>query len=313
MGLLADYRIGPVGQTWGAEARITVWPASQAGDEHLRNHLTRLLDGLVAEPAIVVEPRGAAAEARPEPAPQSARAPELERAGRVEVAPFRRHVLVSGLATAAALLTCIAAVLNLGPFARPPHAEGVLAVVDGQAAPIARDRAGFALSGDGLSHANASPARTGEPKPTVAALTLPSAEHEAAVSQPGGADTALATAAAAQPHTDQAERERTKPDAIVGVWAPDTGTCSARDFRGGALPTVMNQDGAWAGDTFCMFTKQQQTQTGWRVVAKCQNPRERWTSNVRLTVNENRLIWTSKRGTQAYTRCAPDVLMAQAR
>ena len=48
----------------------------------------------------------------------------------------------------------------------------------------------------------------------------------------------------------------------------------------------------------------------WRVVAKCSNQREQWTSNVRLTVNHNRLTWTSKRGTQIYTRCAPDVLMA---
>ena len=100
---------------------------------------------------------------------------------------------------------------------------------------------------------------------------------------------------------------------FVGVWAPDAGTCSARNLRDGVLPAVITADGAWAGETFCMFTNRKPTETGWNVVAKCSNPRERWTANVRLTVKDNRLTWTSKRGAQAYTRCAPDVLMAAAR
>jgi hypothetical protein len=100
---------------------------------------------------------------------------------------------------------------------------------------------------------------------------------------------------------------------IVGVWAPDAGTCSARDFREGTLPTVINAEGAWAGETFCIFTKRKEIDGGWHVVAKCSAPRARWTSNVRLTVVGSRLTWTSERGTQAYTRCAPDVLMAHAK
>jgi hypothetical protein len=99
-------------------------------------------------------------------------------------------------------------------------------------------------------------------------------------------------------------------DAIVGVWAP--GSCSTRDFREGLLPTVINTEGAWAGETFCLFSKRKQIDTGWIVVAKCSNAQERWTSNVRLTVSDNRLTWTSRRGSQSYARCAPDVLMAQA-
>jgi len=100
---------------------------------------------------------------------------------------------------------------------------------------------------------------------------------------------------------------------FVGVWAPDAGTCSARNLRDGVLPAVISTDGAWAGETFCMFTNKKQTEAGWNVVAKCSNPRERWTANVRLAVKDNRLTWTSKRGAQAYTRCAPDVLMVAAR
>jgi hypothetical protein len=100
---------------------------------------------------------------------------------------------------------------------------------------------------------------------------------------------------------------------IVGVWAPDPSACSMRDFREGLLPTIINTDGAWAGETFCIFKNRRQTETGWRVSANCSNPRERWTADIRLTVKDNRLTWTSKRGTQVYTRCAPDFVVAVAR
>jgi hypothetical protein len=36
-------------------------------------------------------------------------------------------------------------------------------------------------------------------------------------------------------------------DAIIGIRAPH-GSCSARDFRDGLLPTVINAEGAWAGE-----------------------------------------------------------------
>ena len=119
--------------------------------------------------------------------------------------------------------------------------------------------------------------------------------------------------AASATQTDDADSDGTKNATIVGVWAPNTGTCSARDFREGALPAVISTDGAWAGETFCTFSNKKQTETGWSVVAKCSSPKARWTANVRLTVKDNKLTWTSKRGTQAYTRCSPDVLMAAVR
>ena len=103
-----------------------------------------------------------------------------------------------------------------------------------------------------------------------------------------------------------------KKATIVGVWAPDAGTCSARNFRERVLPAVINTDGAWAGETFCLFKNKTQTETGWKVVAECSNPRERWTANVRLTVDGNRLTWTSKRGTQVI-RDARTCWMAEAR
>jgi hypothetical protein len=99
---------------------------------------------------------------------------------------------------------------------------------------------------------------------------------------------------------------------IVGIWAPDAGACSVRNFRDGLLPTIINMDGAWAGETACIFSNQKQTETGWRVVANCSNSREQWSTQVRLTIRGDRLKWTSKRGTQDYTRCAPDFLLAKA-
>ena len=117
-----------------------------------------------------------------------------------------------------------------------------------------------------------------------------------------GAELGGTPAPAAQPHAT-----------IEGVWAPDASTCSIRNFREGLLATIINMDGAWAGDTFCIFQNRQQIETGWRVVAHCSKPGEQWTTHVRLTIKDDRLIWTSKRGTQAYTRCAPDFLMAGAR
>jgi hypothetical protein len=52
---------------------------------------------------------------------------------------------------------------------------------------------------------------------------------------------------------------------IIGIWAPDTSSCSVKGFREGSLPVVINTDGAWAGETFCVFKDQKQTKTEWRV------------------------------------------------
>lgn len=93
---------------------------------------------------------------------------------------------------------------------------------------------------------------------------------------------------------------------VVGVWAPEPGSCSARNLRDGVLPTVISAHGARAGDTSCVFKNQRQTERDWRVVANCRNPHENWATNVRLTVKGDRLVWTSNRGTQAYTRCRPN-------
>ena len=245
---------------------------------------------------------------------------------------FARTVHLHGCAAVGAILLCFAVVLNVGPFAKAPAAVGR------QAAPATMEQpneSGMAQRDlNAQEHTRAtdmasiplqrsqSAEQSDELPDGIRALIQPSpflVAEASPVLQPfnphsggdGIAQYDLGRAApAAQPDFDDANATR---PAIVGIWAPDAGTCSARDFRDGMLPTVINAEGAWAGETFCMFTTKRQTELGWSVIAKCSSPRERWTSNVHLSVSNDRMTWKSKRGTQTYTRCAPDVLMAQAR
>lgn len=212
-----------------------------------------------------------------------------------------------GLATAGAMLTCVAIVLNLGPFAPAPRTDAIPALA---AVPVPQLAPARQVAVAPEPDRVAAPASADRPLLWVAsAEAMPFQPVAAYVDtheprpEPADADAAA----------DHAPADSGRPASIVGVWSPDGGTCSARNFKDGTLPTVINAEGAWAGETFCIFTKRKETETGWRVVAKCSTPRARWTSNVRLTVNDNRLTWTSERGTQAYARCAADVLMAQAR
>jgi len=108
------------------------------------------------------------------------------------------------------------------------------------------------------------------------------------------------TSLAATPRHDLA---RAAPLAVVGVWGPASGSCSAGNAREGLLRAVISEHGARAGETSCVFKKQTKTERDWRVVAACANGHERWTSNVRLTIKRDRLIWASERGRQAYVRC----------
>jgi hypothetical protein len=343
IGLVTDYRVSPVGPARQPGASVTVWPSANAGDEGLRNYLARLLEGLVCEQAIMVVAPVATDETRSEEAPRQKVVHLLDRVRLMGSALVRRNAHLHGFATAGAMLICAAVVLNVGPFAKAPSINGLSGPAGDQAATaimeqpaimgqpngsdsipwrevdvrIPPDRSQSAVEPEDVSE----PTRSSTQQSSVsigeiAALESQPARQEdelgRAEGKPAQQD-AVPAAPTTPPHPDHASSDLMKRDTIVGVWAPDAGTCSARSFRDGVLPTVINTDGAWAGDTFCMFTKQKQTETGWSVVAKCSNPGGRWTSNVRLTVNENRLTWTSKRGTQAYTRCAPNVLMAQAR
>jgi hypothetical protein len=210
-----------------------------------------------------------------------------------------------GIATIGAMVVCVAIVLNVGPFAKTPN-TGLPVAFAGQAGrAVMQEESGSKL---------VAPEEVAVRDPQVFELAAEqkSVAEPLSVSLQPLPDPPIEIAPSSAAPTAQADQDRQNAEraAIVGVWAPDAGTCSVRDFRDGVLPTVITNEGAWAGEAFCIFTKRTEIDKGWRAVAKCSTPRESWTAHVRLKINDNRLIWTSERGTQAYSRCGPDVLLA---
>jgi len=200
---------------------------------------------------------------------------------------FSSASILHGFAATGALFTCFVIVLNPFPFAKTPSPD---------LKPLHQDS--FQSSGDLQINVEREP----QFKP-IAQLVEKVAETSAPVRNLEETPTT--------PDLDDSRTAQAQAT-IVGVWAPDASPCTARNFREGFLPTIINTDGAWAGDTFCIFRNQKKTETGWGVIANCSNSRERWTAQVRLSVKGDRLTWASKRGVQVYTRCTRDFLMAEA-
>jgi hypothetical protein len=75
---------------------------------------------------------------------------------------------------------------------------------------------------------------------------------------------------------------------------------------------VIDDEGAFAGETSCAFKSRKQVAGAWEIVAACANPRNRWTAHIRLAVAGYRLTWSSQRGSQTYVRCARGPMMAEA-
>jgi hypothetical protein len=92
-------------------------------------------------------------------------------------------------------------------------------------------------------------------------------------------------------------------EGFVGIWGTEVSACSPRLNQQGLLPAVIDGEGAWAGETRCAFQRKKRTADGWNFVASCFNGHDRWTANIRLVVNGDRLTWTSERGSQSYLRC----------
>jgi hypothetical protein len=317
LGLVTDYRVSATEPPRRMEASVTASRAANTTHDGVRDYLAQLLDDIVPADNIVVT--AGTGEAKHDDAREPARSADEVGAMRSFFLPGKYQV--QRLAAAGAMLTCAAVVFNVGPFGNSPRVDRPqLSGSPTASAMTERPNEAGSLPQSGLdgrvpAHIwQAAEAREELPESVRSLIQPPPfslAEAAAAppLSPPRSGELDRHDLAA-QVRVDHAAAEA---PTIVGVWAPDAGTCSARDFQQGVLPTVINAEGAWAGETFCLFTKRTETETGWSVVAKCATGRERWTSNVRLTVSDNRLTWTSKRGTQAYTRCRPDVLMAQAR
>lgn len=105
--------------------------------------------------------------------------------------------------------------------------------------------------------------------------------------------------------------ESDRPSAIVpleradyvGIWGPSAAACGARSRRRGFLPATITLDGAKAGRTICNFRDSRRSGESWLMAADCSDRGRRWSSQVRLIVDGDRLTWSSAKGSSSYVRC----------
>src|SRR4051812_12043211 len=139
---------------------------------------------------------------------------------------FSPASLLYGFAAIGALVTCFAIVLHPLSLSKAPnsglHQDALKLPADLQDRPYVE------------SELHSKPNSQVADKVTESSVSVPSLEE-------------AVTPLVAQNETAQHQAT------IVGVWAPEASPCTVRNFRGGFLPTIINTDGAWAGDTFCMF------------------------------------------------------------
>ncbi|PIU04503.1 MAG: peptidase inhibitor family I36 protein [Methylobacterium sp. CG08_land_8_20_14_0_20_71_15] len=139
------------------------------------------------------------------------------------------------------------------------------------------------------------PAAAAQPPVAERPPVVPAVETAPALSAAIATSKAGATAVPASLKAD-------RPD-YVGVWGPNEAACGSRSRRRGYLPAAIDADGAKAGRTVCGFRDGHKAGNTWTVSADCRDRGRRWTSQVRLTVEGDRLTWASAKGTSAYVRC----------
>ncbi|MBB3901785.1 hypothetical protein [Methylobacterium brachythecii] len=89
----------------------------------------------------------------------------------------------------------------------------------------------------------------------------------------------------------------------VGTWGPNAQACGSRSRRRGYIPATITEEGARAGRTLCRFRNGRRDGVAWTVSADCSDRGRNWTSQVRLLVDGDHLIWTSAKGSSSYVRC----------
>ncbi|SDA22036.1 hypothetical protein SAMN02799622_02830 [Methylobacterium sp. UNC378MF] len=161
--------------------------------------------------------------------------------------------------------------------------------------------------------ASASAASAGQ-RATSRRFVMLDTPDEAAAAPAAGAVTASPQVAAATPAANARLAQATAPASLsppvsapaeyVGVWGPSPEACGAQSRRRGYIPATITQDRARAGRTICSFHDTRRVGGGWVTSAECSDRGRRWSSQVRLQVDGDRLTWSSSRGTSAYTRCS---------
>lgn len=131
---------------------------------------------------------------------------------------------------------------------------------------------------------------TTEAPPAVAVAAAPPAPVLPPVAPPAAAPATLRPAPASAEY--------------VGTWGPTADACGARSHRRGYLPATITPERAKAGRTICSFRDGRRIGNAWVMAAECSDRGRRWSSQVRLVVDGDRLTWTSAKGTSAYVRCS---------
>ncbi len=133
------------------------------------------------------------------------------------------------------------------------------------------------------------------PPETTPAAVQPPAEAPAPVVAAVPAPAAVQAVAPAAP-------KRATGD-YVGTWGPTSAACLSPSRRRGYLPASISSDRARAGRTTCTFHDVHRSSGAWVMAAECSDRGRRWSSQVRLLVEGDRLTWTSSKGTSTYIRC----------
>ncbi|MCJ2014260.1 peptidase inhibitor family I36 protein [Methylobacterium sp. J-076] len=153
--------------------------------------------------------------------------------------------------------------------------------------------------------------RTEEPPRRVVLLPDPPAEPPRAVAPPAPAEADKLAAAAPAPAAASPvalvppRRVAPAPAPVdyVGIWGPTPAACRTPSRRRGYLPATITADRARAGRTTCAFHDGHHTGNTWLMAAECTDRGRRWSSQVRLVVDGDRLTWASSRGAATYVRC----------
>jgi len=99
------------------------------------------------------------------------------------------------------------------------------------------------------------------------------------------------------------------PLTYVGTWSDDSSQCV-----NGRGPISITATRAFSNDTSCEFESvKQETEAGWSIRATCVSPTSRWIANIKLSLSDPRLTWTSERGTDHFYRCSLKVFGDDAR
>ncbi|KQT55068.1 hypothetical protein ASG52_24980 [Methylobacterium sp. Leaf456] len=168
----------------------------------------------------------------------------------------------------------------------------------------------LALTDDGRE-ASARPARYASADPggiDVPEVRLPEPERvpSPAAQQPRLLPVAAVTTAPealAPPEPPRPAAPVLERAAYVGVWGPNAVACGQRQRRRGFLPATITEEGAKAGRTNCRFRNNRRDGAAWTMAADCSERGRRWTSQVRLLVEQDRLTWSSPKGLASYIRC----------